>query len=44
MENEIFKEILQELNWKQKILVKVFKKDFMVFYHKVRLKTINDIL
>lgn len=41
MEKEILKEICEDLNLKEKIVVKLFKKIFIKAYHKARIKMIN---
>lgn len=37
-------EIIKELNWKEKIIFKLFTKTFTKVYNIVRIKTINKIL
>lgn len=41
---EEMNEVIKELNWKEKILVKIFEKTFYKVYHKARIEIINSIL
>ena len=41
MEKEIIKEICKDLNWKERILVRTFKRIFVKVYHKTRIRTFN---
>lgn len=42
--NVILNEIKNELNWKERIIVRIFKKTFLKFYHIVRISILNNIL
>lgn len=44
MEKEILKEICKDLNKKERIIVKLFKKTFIKVYHKARIKVFNLIV
>ena len=37
-------EIMEELNWKEKIVVKLFAKTFEKVYNKCRIKIVNSII
>lgn len=37
-------EVIKELNWKEKIIVKLFAKTFDKVYNKCRIKVVNSIL
>ncbi len=37
-------EIMEELNWKERIIVKLFAKTFEKVYNKCRIKIVNSIL
>ena len=37
-------EVMKELNWKEKIVVKVFSKTFEKVYNKCRIKIVNSML
>lgn len=37
-------EVIKELNWKEKIVVKLFAKTFEKVYNKCRIKIVNSIL
>lgn len=37
-------EIMKELNWKERIIVKLFAKTFEKVYNKCRIKIVNSIL
>ena len=37
-------EIIKELNWKERIIVKLFAKTFEKVYNKCRIKVVNSIL
>ncbi len=37
-------EVIKELNWKEKIIVKLFAKTFEKVYNKCRIKIVNSIL
>ena len=36
--------VLDELNWKEKIIVKVFKKTIIKVYHIARVRTFNELI
>lgn len=42
--NEEVKEVLKELNWKEKIIVKIFSKIFIKVYNISRIKIVNKML
>lgn len=44
MEEVIINEIKKGLNWKEKIIVKIFAKTMKKVYNIARIKTINDLL
>lgn len=37
-------EIIKELNWKERIIVKVFAKTFKKVYNKCRIRIVNSML
>ena len=37
-------EIIKELNWKERIIVKLFAKTFEKVYNKCRIKIVNSII
>lgn len=39
----IEEEIVKELNWKEKIIIKVFRKTFLKLYHVIRENIVNTI-
>ena len=42
--NVVENEVIKELNWKEKIIVKLFAKTFDKVYNKCRIKIVNSIL
>ncbi len=42
--NVVEDEIIKELNWKERIIVKLFAKTFEKVYNKCRIKIVNSIL
>ncbi len=42
--NVVKNEIINELNWKEKIIVKVFAKTFEKVYNKCRIRIVNSII
>ncbi len=42
--NVVENEVMKELNWKEKIVVKLFAKTFEKVYNKCRIKIINSML
>ena len=44
MRNVIYKVVKDELNWKEKIIVKLFNKTFLKIYNISRIKSINSII
>ena len=42
--NVVENEIMEELNWKERIIVKLFAKTFEKVYNKCRIKIVNSIL
>jgi len=44
MEDMMLDEIMKELNWKEKIIVKVFVKTIIKVYNITRITTINNII
>lgn len=42
--NVVENEIMKELNWKERIIVKLFAKTFEKVYNKCRIKIVNSIL
>ena len=43
-ENEVINEILKKCNWKERIIVKIFRKVILKVYHNERIKIINKFL
>lgn len=41
---ELLKELNEELNWKEKIVLKLFKKLFFKTYNIMRIKLVNNLL
>lgn len=37
-------EVMKELNWRERIVLKIHKKVFKKFYHIIRIKIVNLIL
>lgn len=44
MNDVVMKEVEKELNWKEKIIVKVFTKTFIKVYNITRINIVNNIL
>lgn len=44
MKNLIIEQVGKQLNWRQRLLVKVFEKDFLEIYHIIRIQVINNFL
>lgn len=44
MNNVVLNEVKKELNWKERIIVKIFRKTFVKVYNIVRIDTVNSIL
>lgn len=42
--NVVEKEVIKELSWKEKIIVKIFNKTFYKVYNISRIKTVNELL
>lgn len=42
--NVVKDELMEELNWKERIVVKLFAKTFEKVYNKCRIKIVNSIL
>lgn len=42
--NVVKDEVIKELNWKERIVVKVFSKTFKKVYNKCRIKIVNSML
>ena len=42
--NVVENEIIKELNWKERIVVKLFAKTFEKVYNKCRIKIVNSML
>lgn len=42
--NEQLEDIISQLNFRQRILAKIFRKDFEKIYHAIRLDIINNLL
>ncbi len=42
--NVVKDEVIKELNWKERIIVKLFAKTFEKVYNKCRIKIVNSIL
>lgn len=42
--NVVKDEVIKELNWKERIIVKLFAKTFEKLYNKCRIKIVNSIL
>jgi len=42
--NVVENEIMEELNWKERIIVKLFAKTFEKVYNKCRIKIVNSII
>lgn len=44
MKNTLLKEVKKDLNWKEKIMIKIFKKTFNKIYDKMRIVVVNKLL
>lgn len=44
MNDLVIKDVEKELNWKEKVIVKIFAKTFNKVYSIARIKTVNNIL
>lgn len=44
MEENVVEEIVKELNWYEKIIVKIFKKIFIKVYNNMRLNIVNSLI
>lgn len=44
MKDKVLNEIIKELNWKERIVVKMFAKIFIKVYNKERINIINKML
>ena len=44
VENVVLDEIIKGLNWKEKIIVKLFRRTFFKVYNISRIKSVNSIL
>lgn len=44
MENDVVREIRKNLNWKEKVIVKIFTKTFIKVSNISRIKTINYMI
>ena len=44
MKDVVLNEIMKELNWKERIIVKVFRKTFIKVANMTRIKVINKII
>ena len=44
LEKVVIEEILKKCNWKERIVVKIFKKVILKVYHNERIKIINKFL
>ena len=42
--NAVENEVMNELNWKERIVVKLFAKTFEKVYNKCRIKVVNSLL
>ena len=42
--NVVKDEVIKELNWKERIILKLFAKTFEKVYNKCRIKVVNSIL
>lgn len=42
--NVVKDEVIKELNWKERIIVKLFAKTFEKVYNKCRIKIVNSML
>jgi len=42
--NVVKDEVIKELNWKERIIVKLFAKTFEKVYNKCRIKIVNSII
>lgn len=44
MKDVVVNEIIKELNWKEKIIVRIFAKTFKKVYNIVRINIVNSLL
>lgn len=44
MKNTILREVKKELSWKEKIIIKIFRKTFDKVYDKMRIVVVNKLL
>lgn len=44
MKDVVENEVIKELNWKEKIIVKIFNKTFLKVYNISRIRTVNELL
>ena len=44
MRDGVLDEVKKELNWKEKIVAKVFKKTIIKVYHIARVRTFNELI
>lgn len=44
MKDVVLDEVVKELNWKEKIIVKIFSKEFYKVYNNTRIYIINSII
>lgn len=44
MEKDIVREICKDLNWKEKTIVKLFRKTFVKIHHKIRINIFNKLI
>lgn len=44
MKNVVLDEVIKELNWREKIIMKLFVKTFIKVYNIIRIKLVNSIL
>ena len=44
MENVVLNEVKKELNWKERIIVKLFTKTFAKVYNIARIKIVNKLI
>ena len=44
MNERIIQEIMEGCNWKEKVIIRIFKRLFIKVFHNGRLKTVNSML
>lgn len=44
MKNVVLKEVMKELNWKERIVIKLFTRTFNKIYNIARINIVNEII